>query len=312
MKDNGGTAGGGVDLDQTPNTLTVNVTPVNDAPSAVVLSNVHGPFPENTSTAARIKVADIAVTDVDGGTNILSLSGADASLFQLIGSTLWLKAGATLDFETNPLLNVNVNVNDPTVGGPIDATKALAIAVTDIAENISGTARADRLIGTNNGETIIGLGGNDGIYGNAGNDRIIGGPGADYMTGGPATTSSCSIRSAIPHPANRAMVNNGSFSPAAGHGLRDIITDFTRGQDRLDLSAIDANNQVGGNQAFTFLGQGHFHHHLPGELIYRLYDFAGTAHDKTIVYGDVNGDGRADFQIELTGLKALTPSDFVL
>ena len=76
VQDNGGTTAGGVDLDQTPNTLTVNVTPVNDTPSAVVLSNVHGPFPENTSTAVRIKVADIAVTDVDGGTNNLSLSGA--------------------------------------------------------------------------------------------------------------------------------------------------------------------------------------------------------------------------------------------
>ena len=52
VQDNGGTTAGGVDLDQTPNTLTVNVTPVNDKPSAVVLSNVHGPFPENTSTAA--------------------------------------------------------------------------------------------------------------------------------------------------------------------------------------------------------------------------------------------------------------------
>ena len=59
-------------------------------------------------------------------------------------------------------------------------------------------------------------------------------------------------------------------------------------------------------------GQGNFHKNHPGELIYRLYNPAGTANDKTIVYGDVNGDGRADFQIELTGLKALAASDFVL
>ena len=32
VQDNGGTANGGVDLDQTPNTITVNVTAVNDAP----------------------------------------------------------------------------------------------------------------------------------------------------------------------------------------------------------------------------------------------------------------------------------------
>ena len=85
VQDNGGTTAGGVDLDPTPNTLTVNVTPVNDKPSAVVLSNVHAPFPENTSTAVHIKVADIAISDIDGGTNNLSLSGPMPTV-QLIGS----------------------------------------------------------------------------------------------------------------------------------------------------------------------------------------------------------------------------------
>src|SRR5207253_1317756 len=33
VQDNGGTANGGVDLDQSPNTMTINVTSVNDAPS---------------------------------------------------------------------------------------------------------------------------------------------------------------------------------------------------------------------------------------------------------------------------------------
>lgn len=39
---------------------------------------------------------------------------------------------------------------------------------------------------------------------------------------------------------------------------------------------------------------------------------AGTTNDKTIVEGDVNGDGRADFQIELTGLLHLIKGDFTL
>jgi VCBS repeat-containing protein len=34
VQDDGGTAGGGVDLDQTPNTITIDVTPVNDAPES--------------------------------------------------------------------------------------------------------------------------------------------------------------------------------------------------------------------------------------------------------------------------------------
>ena len=44
----------------------------------------------------------------------------------------------------------------------------------------------------------------------------------------------------------------------AGQGLRDIITDFTHGQDKIDLSAIDANTRVAGNQAFTWRGTGDF------------------------------------------------------
>ena len=33
VQDNGGTANGGVDLDPSPNTMTINVTAVNDAPA---------------------------------------------------------------------------------------------------------------------------------------------------------------------------------------------------------------------------------------------------------------------------------------
>ncbi len=33
----------------------------------------------------------------------------------------------------------------------------------------------------------------------------------------------------------------------------DDITDFTQGEDKIDLSAIDANGVLAGDQAFTFL-----------------------------------------------------------
>ena len=113
-------------------------------------------------------------------------------------------------------------------------------------------------------------------------------------------------------PGQSGYINNGTLNWLSGHGRRDVITDFTRGQDKIDLSAIDANSRVGGNQAFTFDGQGRLDDHQPGELVYRQFNFSGTANDKTIIYGDVNGDARADFQIELTGLKVLAASDFIL
>ena len=64
------------------------------------------------------------------GGNNLSLSGADAALFEIVGSELYLKAGTVLDYETNPVLDVTVAVDDATVGGSPDSTAALAISVT--------------------------------------------------------------------------------------------------------------------------------------------------------------------------------------
>ena len=52
------------------------------------------------------------VTDDALGTNTLSLSGTDAALFQIVGTELFLVAGASLDFETNPVLDVTVEVDD--------------------------------------------------------------------------------------------------------------------------------------------------------------------------------------------------------
>ena len=77
------------------------------------------------------------------------------------------------------------------------------------------------------------------------------------------------------------------------------------------MSGIDANIRAAGNQAFVWRGTGNFTH-TAGQLIERIYNAAGTANDKTVIYGDFNGDARADFQIELTGLHRLTDHDFLL
>ncbi|MBD2551640.1 cadherin repeat domain-containing protein, partial [Microcystis elabens FACHB-917] len=52
------------------------VTDVNEAPTAVALTNTTASLPENTSTSSRIKVADIAISDDALGTNTISLLGA--------------------------------------------------------------------------------------------------------------------------------------------------------------------------------------------------------------------------------------------
>jgi uncharacterized protein YjiK/2',3'-cyclic-nucleotide 2'-phosphodiesterase (5'-nucleotidase family) len=105
---------------------------VNTAPTALALNNRLTSIVENTSTATPIKVADIAVTDDALGTNTLSLTGADASFFEISGNALSIKAGTKLDFETKTSYSINVNVDDPTVGSTPDVTTAYTLAVTDV------------------------------------------------------------------------------------------------------------------------------------------------------------------------------------
>jgi Ca2+-binding RTX toxin-like protein len=293
-------------------TFAIAITDVNEAPTALAFSNVRSTLAESTSTAARVKIADITITDDAIGTETITVAGADASLFEIFGGDLYLKAGAKLDFETNRLLDVTVNVDDTTLGSGIELSRALSVAVTDAEETIRGTNGDDRLTGGVGDDRILGLNGQDTMSGGAGNDILQGGGGADRMTGGADadTFVFTSIADSAPN-ASGFISNNPVFNRTSGAGVRDVITDFTLGEDRIDLSAIDANTKLAGNQAFKFLGTAAFTS-APGGLVYRQFNQTGTANDVTIVYGDVDGDKLADFQIELLGLKTLTAANFIL
>ena len=110
--------------------LSISITDVNEAPT-VALANTTTSLPENTSTASHVKVADIVVTDDALGVNTVSLSGADAALFEIAGAAFYLKAGTILDYETQSALHVTVGVDDPAVGATPDGTAALSLSITD-------------------------------------------------------------------------------------------------------------------------------------------------------------------------------------
>ena len=93
---------------------------------------------ENTSTTNRIKIADIAITDDQLGTNTISLSGADVSSFELDGTSLFLRSGVALDFETKTNYNLAVSVDDATVGTTPDVVNNFTLIVTDINEPPTG------------------------------------------------------------------------------------------------------------------------------------------------------------------------------
>ena len=121
------------------------ITDVNEAPTAVVLSNAVSSLEENSSTLAAIKLADIAISDDALGGNTISLDGADAAFFEVVGSGLYLKAGTSLNYETKASYGVTVSVSDPTVAGSVPVTASYALAVRDLNEaptalNLSATA----------------------------------------------------------------------------------------------------------------------------------------------------------------------------
>jgi len=86
----------------------------------------------------------------------------------------------------------------------------------------------------------------------------------------------------------------------------DLITDFSRAQgDKIQLSGIDADTTVAGNQAFHWIAKAAFSGDA-GELRYAV---SGS---KTVVYGDDDGDRVADFHIDLSGKLTLAAGDFIL
>src|SRR5262249_26446203 len=80
----------------------------NAAPTAVALTNEVTSLPDDTSTTARVKVADISVTDDGQGTNNFSVTGPDAAYFEADNTGLYIKAGTVLDFATKSSYNVTV------------------------------------------------------------------------------------------------------------------------------------------------------------------------------------------------------------
>ena len=114
-------------------TVTITITPVNDAPT-VSLSSVVTNLNEDSDTSSAIVVATITITDDALGTETLTLSGADATLFEIVGSDLRLIAGAALDFETNPVLDVTVNVDDAAIPGAPDDFATYFVMINNVNE----------------------------------------------------------------------------------------------------------------------------------------------------------------------------------
>jgi len=183
------------------------------------------------------------------------------------------------------------------------------------ADHITGRGGADTLYGGGGNDTILGGGGRDELFGGGGNDRLSGQAGNDALFGGAGADvlSGGGGRDELVGGAGADILAGGGgrdvfrfFTPKEiGNGkTHDVVQDFEAG-DTINLFSIDADTTLAGNQAFDFIGDTGFSG-TAGEL--------RVVHGKarTLVQGDVDGDGLRDFLLELTGHVDLNAGDFVL
>ena len=148
----------------------------------------------------------------------------------------------------------------------------IGIAYNTIIENGVTGRGDDELLGNYVANKLDAGAGNDRINGGLGNDTLIGGAGNDTFI-------------------------------IADKGGTDTINDFVRGSDKIDVSGFDPS-KAAGDQALTFIGGSAFSN-VAGQV--RTYAQNGVNY----VAGDVNGDGVADFLVNL-GSVQVSVTDFVL
>jgi Ca2+-binding RTX toxin-like protein len=171
---------------------------------------------------------------------------------------------------------------------------------------LTGSDAANRIVGGDGGDSIDGGIGDDTLKGGIGDDTLEGGIGADRLFGGEdddVLTGGEGADLLTGGDGNDTFVYQSIADSAVGPAGRDQIVDFLIGSDKIDLEQIDAV-QGGGDNAFNFIGTAAFQN--GGDLR------AVAAGNNTLVSGDIDGNGVADFQIVVRGSMTLSATDFVL
>lgn len=234
----------------------------------------------------------IAEDLTDGGGSDVASFGAGADTYHAVKNggaadgVDDIDGGVGVDLYDAGSAAADVNVNLDIVDH--DGRTALTANGAD-----TGLDMIDNFENVNTGE------GNDYIYGNAAANVLRSNDGADTLTGGLGADTLWGGADAD------VFVYKAVNETGVTAKTRDVIMDFEVGVDKIDLTAIDAISTNLGSDAFDFKGVAAFSK-TAGELIQTLT--AGGA----IISGDVNGDGKGDFSIQIKGVTAmLTAGDFV-
>ncbi len=217
--------------------------------------------------------------------NILIGNDAANTLNGGIGTDT-LKGGAANDiYVTDGADTITEGANAGTDTVQSSATYTLGANLENLT--LTGSTAID---GTGNSQnnSLIGNGMANILNGGRGMDRLTGGAGNDSFLFSSVTESGISATSS------------------------EVITDFVRGQDKINLSAIDAFTGSVLNDSFVWRGTSAFSDAANGEVRFQKVDNAGLTNDYTMVWIDNDADAGVEMAIRLTGLYDLAQTDFIL
>lgn len=247
------------------------------------------------------------------GNDVAILAGGNDTLFVGAGNDVYNGGVGTDTVSFRVFVADTGTIATNTAGVTFDLAKTTAqnlgifgVDVFSQFEVVFGGEGNDKLFGNAGNNTLYGYGGNDVINGRGGNDDISGFEGADVLIGGAGQDGLFLGEVA----ARRDIVRFLSLSDSSANPLlSDVIQIFDKGgaanDDKIDLSFIDANPLLAGNQAFTFKGAGAFTA-ARGEV--RLV----VSGADTFVHIDTDADAAAEMIIKVAGVTGLTKADFIL
>jgi serralysin len=263
----------------------------------------------------------LAFSDIAYGTAEFYMPDYDQTLFLTISSDSYVNTGHyNFFYQATMTSNLPVEIGTP-LADKLSASRASELWGWDGTDKLLGSSGADYLLGGRGADRLSGYAGNDKLYGENGGDVISGGKGADAILGGAGADllsgNKGNDRIVGGAGGDRLEGGMGRDVLAGGGGAdvvvfraaketrpgaqHDVINDFDPLRDTIDLSGIDAKVGRVGDQAFKFIGAAAFSDKA-GELRYK----------KGILSGDVDGDGVADLQIELSGAPMLQAADILL
>jgi serralysin len=179
-------------------------------------------------------------------------------------------------------------------------------------ENVSCGREDDTVFGDGGGNALLGWKGDDFLRGRGGVDHILGGEGNDTLIGDTAGDNlyAGTLQDDQSQTDGDADIIKyfQTMDSTYDNGM-DTIFQFEHaaggGDDRIDLSSLDANTSLAGNQAFQFVGSAGFS--LAGGEVR-----VSTVGDKSVVMVDNDSDNTAEMVIIVDGVTGLTADDFIL